>query len=358
MTEGKTSDRPVVVVVDDEIEALDVLKGILEDEYTVICCDSGERAIAALEAHPYAVVLCDQRMPSLTGDEVVVRLKMLYPETIRILVSAYTDVPAVVRALNEGGIFGFVEKPFDGSHLLETVARAIAQRDAAKEKQTLIAEIRELKNRVDGIVRKRTEHLEEEKRELMDLATRDELTATFNRRYLEMRLTDEYRRVNRYGQLLGVMMVDIDDFKRVNDEYGHPVGDSVLRQVAGCLQRWTREVDFIARYGGEEFVVLAPNTGEMGTRHLAERLRRSVEDLRMEPEPGETLRVTVSIGVSAFGEENTPDSKELLRRADQAMYQAKKAGKNQVVTWTEFKQILQIKPQSVFVSKADREKPS
>lgn len=346
------AERPVVVVVDDEVESLDVINGILEDDYQVICCNSGEEAIKALDEHPTAVVLCDQRMPHLTGDEVVVRLKVLYPETIRILVSAYTDVPAVVRALNEGGIFGFVEKPFDATHLLETVARAIEQRDHQKEKKTLLKEIKDLKGRVDGIVRQRTEHLEEEKRELMQLATRDELTGTFNRRYLEMRLVDEMKRVERYGQNLGVMMVDIDDFKRINDGYGHQVGDNVLRQVAGILRQGTRDVDLVARYGGEEFLVLTPATDEKGTRLLAERLRRSVAGLRMEPEPGRELKVTVSIGVSATGKEEDLDVDEIVRRADQAMYQAKKSGKDRVVTWTELKQLLQRKPQSVFVSKS------
>ena len=110
-------------------------------------------------------------------------------------------------------------------------------------------------------------------------------------------------------------------------------------------------MDFVARYGGEEFVVIAPNTTEQGAKTLAERLRLNISRMVMEVKEGEKLRVTVSVGVAACSRDDGVSIWECIRRADEAMYRAKKMGKNRVVTWTELKELMLRKPQSVFVSK-------
>ena len=345
-------DRRTVVVIDDEEGDLAVVEAILSDDFDVVCCRSGETAFKAIESHPRALVLCDQRMPTLTGDEVMARVRVLYPETVRILVTAYSDAAAIVRALNEGQIFGYLQKPFDPVQLRTIVERAWKYQDVQLENRRLVDELRKVSGQVDSIVKERTHRLEEENRQLKDLAVTDDLTGLFNLRFLKTRMQEEYERLQRYGQSISLIMVDIDDFKRVNDEFGHLVGDSVLRQVAATVRRTVRTVDFAARYGGEEFVVLTPNTLERGARVLAERIRAGVESIKMEPEPGKVLRVTVSLGLADCEAPGGPAIEEVLRRADEAMYRAKRLGKNRTVTWSELKKILETKPQSVFVAKS------
>lgn len=163
----------------------------------------------------------------------------------------------------------------------------------------------------------------------------DPLTGIYNRRYLERRLTDEIARANRYGMPLSVLLIDIDHFKRVNDIYGHQVGDLVLEGLAQLIVTTLRTTDIVARYGGEEIMVIAPSTPMKTAADLAERLRKVVENASFEV-PAElnldisALGVTVSIGVACFGQQ-ARDMNDLIQHADKAMYRAKKEGRNRVV---------------------------
>lgn len=163
----------------------------------------------------------------------------------------------------------------------------------------------------------------------------DPLTGIYNRRYLERRLTDEIARSNRYGMPLSVLLIDIDHFKRVNDIYGHQVGDLVLEGLAQLIVTTLRTTDIVARYGGEEIMVIAPSTPLKTAADLAERLRKVVENASFEV-PVElnrdisALGVTVSIGVACFGQQ-AKDMNDLIQYADKAMYRAKKEGRNRVV---------------------------
>ena len=137
------------------------------------------------------------------------------------------------------------------------------------------------------------------------------------------------RRAERFGSDLAVVFGDLDDFKRVNDRFGHGVGDDVLRTFAEVLDGRTRQIDVCARLGGEEFAILLPETNVAGAELLAESLRAAVADLAVPAGP-ETVRVTASFGVAAFPETHTAD--ELLTAADLALLRAKRQGKNRVVT--------------------------
>ena len=159
------------------------------------------------------------------------------------------------------------------------------------------------------------------------LAYIDGLTGIFNRRYFEMRVVEEIERARRYQGGLSVIMIDIDHFKRLNDEFGHLLGDEVLRQVSTIFSQNLRKVDVACRYGGEEFVILAPQTSAGHARAAAEKLRRVVEGWHF---PGVPRPVTISAGIS-----NLPDHgqnrDELVKAADQALYAAKQGGRNRVV---------------------------
>jgi diguanylate cyclase (GGDEF)-like protein len=159
-------------------------------------------------------------------------------------------------------------------------------------------------------------------------AVTDDLTGLFNHRRFQEVVAAEFERARRFEQPLGLLMLDIDDFKQVNDTYGHQQGDIVLREVASVLRASSREIDEPARYGGEELAVALPQTDLEGSYLLAERVRTAIEALEIPMLSGEgILRVTASFGVSAIPE--AADSKDsLIASADAALYRAKRAGKN------------------------------
>ncbi len=160
------------------------------------------------------------------------------------------------------------------------------------------------------------------------MAYLDGLTGIFNRRYFEMRIAEEIERAGRYNGRLAVIMLDIDLFKRLNDEFGHLLGDEVLRQVSTVLGQQIRKADVLCRYGGEEFVVLAPETTGEKAMGVAEKLRRVVGSWHF---PGVPRPVTISAGVADFpGDGTTRD--EIVKAADAALYAAKQGGRNRVVS--------------------------
>ncbi|ABV38080.1 diguanylate cyclase [Shewanella sediminis HAW-EB3] len=164
----------------------------------------------------------------------------------------------------------------------------------------------------------------------------DSLMGIFNRRYLDRRLKDETERALNYSQPLSIFLIDIDHFKQVNDNYGHQVGDLVLKNIAQLIKHSLRESDVLARFGGEEFVVILPRTKDSTSYTLAERLRHVVEDFQLTlPEESDkdslSISVTVSIGVAGLNAQ-CKDCQCLIENADRALYQAKRNGRNQVIT--------------------------
>ncbi len=174
----------------------------------------------------------------------------------------------------------------------------------------------------------------EERERLHELARLDALTGLDNRRQFDDTLLREWRRAKRMDEGLSVLLIDIDHFKRINDTYGHPTGDLYLREVAQTLARCaTRASDEIARYGGEEFAVVLPGASLEQARRIAQRMRIEVEDLRL-ASPAAGGVVTVSVGIGAAERIGGADPAPLLRAADQALYEAKRGGRNRVA-WIE-----------------------
>ena len=164
---------------------------------------------------------------------------------------------------------------------------------------------------------------------LQELAVRDDLTGLFNFRYLHTRLHEEFKRAERYREPLACAMVDVDGFKRFNDDYGHDVGDQVIRLVAERLQEALREIDVVARYGGDEFLLILPSTHFSGALTVADRTWRSVSERPFDVN-GVPLRVTCSIGVALYPSRDVTSKDELLKAADAALYQAKDEGRNRI----------------------------
>ncbi len=161
---------------------------------------------------------------------------------------------------------------------------------------------------------------------LSELAHTDALTALYNRRAYDQELAREWRRVQRNGAALSVLLIDADHFKSINDQHGHAVGDRVLQALAALIQRSAREIDVAARIGGEEFAVLLSDTGATSALNVAERIRSQIAQSDTMPVTG----VTVSIGVATLAAEESAAS--LQHRADQALYMAKSQGRNRVVS--------------------------
>ncbi|MGE0736975.1 MAG: diguanylate cyclase [Alphaproteobacteria bacterium] len=195
------------------------------------------------------------------------------------------------------------------------------------------AEGREIAARLSLLVRRKRhfDQLRENYRRSLDLVVRDSLTGLHNRRYLETHFANQVRHAAATGKILGLLMIDIDRFKSINDKHGHAIGDEVLRIVAERLLFGVRDYDLVARFGGEEFMVIMQNVDEAEAMKIAERLRRTVAD-RPFTVPGlgaAALPVTVSIGMALTQDAPTPG--ELFLTADEALYAAKRAGRNKVV---------------------------
>jgi len=188
---------------------------------------------------------------------------------------------------------------------------------------------------VQGFVRDITdkkaldEKLKKMNEKLLELSNRDGLTGLYNYRYFREKLRERYLESVRYKIPLSIMVIDIDDFKKINDTYGHLAGDMVLKELAKILTLNVREVDIVARYGGEEFVILLPHVNLRDTEVIANRILKQVEakefiyDLNV-------IRATISIGVSSIHDKPVKDENELLKYADEALYLVKNSGKNRV----------------------------
>src|SRR5690606_37222305 len=162
------------------------------------------------------------------------------------------------------------------------------------------------------------------------LAVTDGLTGLYNHRYFRDRLADEFERATRYKLPLACLILDVDNFKRIHDTFGHLRGDSVLKEIPARVMRSVRRPDIVARDGGEEIVVIMPQTGAQGAVAQAERIRRKIGELPF-GEANNAIRVTVSIGAGVLQHGVMQDCEALIREADSALYDAKAAGKNKVV---------------------------
>jgi diguanylate cyclase (GGDEF)-like protein len=244
-----------------------------------------------------------------------------------------------LEQLLEYGADDFISKPITPLELsarvraavirLQDHAQYLAGRGSATGEgghiSSLLAENRELRRQYQK-VRRINEDLEKSCQELEMLASLDPLSGLLNRRTLFQRIEIEIERSLRLGLPLTGIMIDIDHFKRVNDNFGHPCGDMVIREIGARLTRSLRKYDYAGRYGGEEFFVLFSNTTSELARSIAERFRRDVEDSGF-PWENELLKLTVSIGISQYIPGETPD--RWISRADAAMYRAKQRGRNQ-----------------------------
>ncbi len=175
--------------------------------------------------------------------------------------------------------------------------------------------------------------INEAQRKLVELATIDDLTQLYNRRYFFERFNQEMERAKRYQRPLSCVILDIDYFKQVNDTYGHLSGDQVLMDIAQILKNNCRQSDLAGRYGGEELIILLPETETAGAMIIADRIREMIEQHQTEDGKGEIIRVTVSLGVASLTGpelEGIDKNERIVQYADDALLRAKKEGRNRI----------------------------
>jgi len=229
------------------------------------------------------------------------------------------DLSLGARRVNEGLVGVKIPKGAD-----DEIGMMI---DTFNEMATKISVSQAELNYKNKVLNTTNEQLQEMNTRLEELSVTDGLTGLFNHRHFWNLLNTELTRVNLYQGDLALVLIDLDDFKRVNDQFGHAVGDMLLQVVARILKDTVRGTDIVARYGGEEFAILLPDTNREGVEQVSEKLRRSVELMRFKvPDTDIVLRLTVSAGVSVF----RGNRREFFNAADKALYQSKTHGKNQI----------------------------
>jgi diguanylate cyclase (GGDEF)-like protein len=295
----------VLIVDDDRVQCSHMAKMVKDWECDPVTAQTLSDALRLHKEGKPDLVLLDVLMPHVDGYKMAQMFKRESPFVPIILLTALDDIDSKRRALSAGAD-EFLTKPVN-----------------ALELQIRMSSMLRIKRLADD--------LEKANRSLAALATTDALTQVANRRHFEQRLADEFQRWKRYKHPLTLVMVDVDHLKKVNDTYGHPVGDKVLVHVAAAIRASTRSTDFVARFGGEEFAILTPETPATSADVVAERIRDTIAKRTAErAEPEGIPAVTASLGLASTDAE-IESAEDLVRRADEALYRAKREGRNRVV---------------------------
>ena len=308
----------VLIAEDTESQRLVLMKQVRSLGFEAIAAVDGEDALAKFEQHRPHLLLTDWFMPRLDGIALCrlarasERGKMLYI----IMLTAHGDEDRLVEAF-DAGADDYLNKPVN-------VRELQARLRAGKRIAALQTELR----RNAENLRVLNADLTAANRRLFEFAHVDALTGLPNRRLIVDRLQQEWAAYARRHKSLSLILLDVDNFKQVNDEYGHDMGDTVLTRIAQVLRRETRAEDTIARFGGEEFVILTPDAELVAAVQLAERIRGAIER-EVFTDAGRSWSITASFGV-ATACESTRSWETLLKTADVALYQAKSAGRNRV----------------------------
>ncbi len=293
------------MVVDDDSSSREIVAKALEYEgYQVRQCESGVEALSVMNEWSPHLVLLDVNMPGLNGLETLARLRVRDEYVSVIFVSADCLRDDVIRGL-DAGADDYVCKPFDVMELMSRVRSQLRIKD------------------LNDALRRANDRL----KELVDI---DDLTGLFNMRSLYKRLDFELDRARRYNRSVCVIMMDLDHFKRVNDQHDHLFGSYVLSEVGKIIRGNMRKVDFAARYGGDEFLVALTEINLEGAQTFANRLRQKIEEATFKSD-SYTMKLTASLGLALCSpNEVTIDARSLVRFADRALYHAKENGRNRV----------------------------
>lgn len=309
-----------VLAVDDEPVTLRCLEKMLSAEHrSLLLAKDGEEALKLALKHRPQVLITDWRMPGMSGIDLckILRKTSVTQHIYIIILTINESEDELVQAF-DAGADDYIIKPF--------TAKVLQARISSGER--IIRSQRTISNDRE-VIRRYATKLASTNRKLQNIAMTDFLTGLPNRRNALQRLKNLIAEVQRYGEPLSCLMIDIDHFKRINDTYGHDCGDSVLKQLTKLFEEKARSYDMVSRWGGEEFLVISARSSAADTCQLAERLRRTVENNKFRISKGQTTQLTISLGVASWCTEFN-NAEELIKSADQALYQAKVNGRNRV----------------------------
>lgn len=303
----------LLIVEDDDRDALLIMRQLESEPYIVKRVTSGEAALREVLNESIDLILLDILLPGIDGFKVCSRLKG--DDQINniqiIMLTSLRDLDYRIQG-TELGADDYLVKPVDA---------------------------RELKARVKALLKKKRyiDKLQNRYEKALNRAISDELTGLFNHGYFKRFLELEIKRSLRQKHPISLLLLDLDNFKQINDHLGHLSGDRILIQIANRLREKVREIDFVARYGGEEFAVLLPYASIEEARQIAERIRRAISvEMTVSEGTSKPLSLSASIGI-AFCPDDGLDVESLIRKADEMMYLAKQCGKNQVCISSDYK---------------------
>lgn len=301
----------VLLAEDDSTQRLALKILVQREGYQTLATADGGEALEHIRADRFDILLTDLDMPGLNGEELcrMIRDAKLPHYVYIVMLSGTLDNDKAAAALRAGAN-EFLRKPVAPVELVARLRSASRMIHLINELRRLIDELRRLidEQRINAIT--------------------DDLTQVYNRRHLTSQLRVETFRAKRNNRTLALLVCDIDHFKQVNDQYGHPIGDQVLQQFTQTLRKLLRESDWLARYGGEEFVAVLPEATLEQAAQIAERFREELNHKPLQTRAG-PLNITASFGVAAFAPEKE-DSDTLFSRADRALYHSKTTGRNKV----------------------------
>ncbi|WP_043634647.1 GGDEF domain-containing protein [Chromobacterium haemolyticum] len=288
-----------ILIIDDSVTNIKIMSSLLADKAPIIFAMTGRAGIDAARRHQPLLILLDVEMPEVNGYEVCRRLKedASTVDIPIIFVTSHQDAQHEIQAL-EAGAVDFISRPLNFP-----IVRARVHTHLTLKKQADL---------------------------LKQLANCDGLTQLYNRRYFDKQLEVEWLRHLRQRQSLGLAMIDVDDFKKYNDTYGHLEGDACLQRVAqGLLSSTQRSGELVTRYGGEEFAVVLPGTDEAQACQYGEWICHKIRSLAI-PHEGITSRrvVAVSVGIATCIPSKHESPSHLVKQADVALYQAKQGGRD------------------------------
>ncbi len=297
-----------VLVIDDSGTIRQGIKIVLHQAKlfdNILDASNAEDGLEIVKSRRVELILCDIVMPGMDGYQFLSTVKGLveYRDIPVILLTGRDSVESKVRGLDLGAS-DYVTKPFEADELIARV-------------------------RVQLKVKRLQDELKIAKQRYKEMSITDFLTEIYNRRHFMELFTLEFSRSRRYDFQLSLMIYDIDNFKSINDTYGHSVGDEVLRVLTRLIREEIRQHDVFARYGGEEFVLMLPQTSVDGAMSVAEKLRQKVAAYHFDSMDGKNI--TISIGVATYPSAEFDTSEKLINAADNALYVAKRSGKNKVV---------------------------
>ncbi len=301
---------PILIVEDDEVTRATLAKTLRKAGYKVDTVSNGKEALTRFKKDFFPIILIDWVLPGLNGLEVckAIRNDKSRGYVYIIFLTGKDSKDNVIEGL-EAGADEYLRKPVDYSELIARLNTALRFLD------------------LEGSLKRANE-------EVRIISITDSLTGCYNRTYMVDRLDREIKRVKRYKRPFSLILSDIDHFKKINDTYGHQVGDKALKAFADSMLKDIRgDVDWVARYGGEEFLVALPETDIQGAECLAERLRIDAEKSVVKVK-NKQIKITASYGVTTIDKESSGQKysiDDVINLADKYLYQAKREGRNRVV---------------------------